>query len=372
MRSCVSAKLMGSDGGVVSVLRSISLGCVAVLLSVSWLGCGGNGGGGTGRTVGGGSGTTSFLLVTDATANKVLSSSISTSGSLASTGSGTTETQPTGIAVASNKFVLAANTATTTVNSFTLSTSGALTANGNGAFAAGLNPVSIIMAPTGDKLVVANSGSNSLSVQAIDTAGNLTQLNSLGITATPRSMIFVGTTFYVSTTNGIFGYQIINNIITPLALAGASGTNYSALASTNGVLYAADDTANVVRRYSIDSTTGALTLVGTATPTGTAPVAMLFDSTSTYLYVVNRGSGNVSQFVRDSTGALSSIGTITTGGNLPTAIALDSVNLFMFVPNSGSGTVAVFKPSSANGTLAAVGTPVSMGTQPVGVAVATP
>jgi 6-phosphogluconolactonase len=355
----------------VSVLRSASLGCIAILLSVTWLGCNGNGGGGTGRTIIV-PGSTSFLVVTDAATNKVLSSSINTSGNLTASGSGSTDAQPTGIAVAFSKFVLTANAGSTTANSFTLSTAGALTANGSGAFAAGLNPVALAVALTGGNIIIANSGSSTLSLETIDAAGNLTQLNSLGLSAPPRAVLFVGDSFYVSTTNGISGYQIIGNTITPLTFATISGTNYSALASAGGTLYAADDTANVVRRYTLEAN-GAMTLVGTATPTGSAPVAMTFDSTGKYLYVVNRDEGSVSEFSRDATtGALVLIGTISTGGNLPTAITIDPDNLLVFVPNSGSGTVSVFKPSSANGTLTAVGTPVSMGTQPVGVAIARP
>ena len=109
--------------------------------------------------------------------------------------------------------------------------------------------------------------------------------------------------------------------------------------------YVANQTANTISAFAIDSGTGFLTPVaGSPFPSnGSSPAGVAVDPNGTYLYAVNNGSNTVSIYrIDDATGTLSAAGIAVATGSGPAAVALDPTVRFLYVANSGADTVSAF------------------------------
>jgi 6-phosphogluconolactonase len=118
---------------------------------------------------------------------------------------------------------------------------------------------------------------------------------------------------------------------------------------------AGDDTISV---YSINSTTGALTAVGTPVPTGTSPYAIATRPDGQYLYVVNQISNNISVYAVNATsGALTAIpGSPFVAGMDPQALAFDPSGAYLYVANNGSDNLSAYAVNGSTGALAPLST----------------
>lgn len=107
-----------------------------------------------------------------------------------------------------------------------------------------------------------------------------------------------------------------------LAIATSGSTSY---------LLAAETVTNGVRVFAINSSSGNFTEVsGSPFSTGTAPDAVLVDSTDTYVYVANRSAGTISGFTLGSSGTLTSIsGSPFSTGSLPVALVEDNSDTYV-------------------------------------------
>jgi 6-phosphogluconolactonase (cycloisomerase 2 family) len=122
-----------------------------------------------------------------------------------------------------------------------------------------------------------------------------------------------------------------------------------------------------VSMYTLDATTGALTSIGTIAA-GTEPVSVVADPAGQFAYVANFQSNNVSMYSIDATtGALTSIGTIAAGTN-PDSVAVDPAGKFAYVSNNGSNNVSMYTINSTTGALTSVGM-IAAGQFPTSVAV---
>jgi YVTN family beta-propeller protein len=133
----------------------------------------------------------------------------------------------------------------------------------------------------------------------------------------------------------------------------ADVTNVLVTCSSAGSLaFVANQTANTISAYIIDTSTGYLTPV-TGSPfasTGVAPIAATVDPNGTYLYVANNSSDTVSVYtINTTTGVLTSNGLIATG-NGPIAIAIDPTDAFMYVANVNDDTVSAYTLSNGTAT----------------------
>lgn len=379
-------------------------------------GCGGDSGeGGLGGlgTIGGGEGTTAVVYVTNSGSNNVSGYTInpSTGGLAAIPGSPFVNVPaPSTIAVSSNGFfAYVANSQTNNVTVFRVGTNGALLLGE--ATPATPNPASVGTAPRAlaisrDSrfLYVANSGSDSVTVFSIGTAGVLTRVPPT--TANPNPVAAGGSApialttsspgrfLYVanSTSNTVTAFQIeTSGLLTQVPPAGpgtnpisVSGTGPTALAlSPNGqFLYVTNGASNTVTAFQV-ATSGLLTLVpptgsnpnpvstGGATPNGIAVA-----SNGAFLYIAN-GEGNVSTFAIGGNGLLTLVpvsGAIlnpTPAGSSPAAVTLSQDGQFLYVANRG-GSVSAYTITSGSGTLVPLtpllGNPFPAGTNPSAIA----
>ena len=173
--------------------------------------------------------------------------------------------------------------------------------------------------PTGRFAYVCNQDDGTVSVYVIDqTTGALTNTQQAQSGLRPRSVSIEPT--------GRFAYVVNYGVNPPNICQGtyAHGTGQGC----------------VVRAFSISQTTGALTSIGAndMLATGTNPIWSTIDPAGRVLYTVNINSNNVSAFLIDSTtGALSALGTYP-AGNGPISINVDPSGKFVYVPNVFDGS----------------------------------
>jgi len=201
-----------------------------------------------------------------------------TTGALTSIGTVAVEGFASSVAVdPSGKFVYVTTVSETSgsadsVSMYTInSTTGALASNGT--IAAGKDPASMVVDPSGKFAYVANSSSNDVSMYTIDaTTGALTSMGTIATGGDPVSVAV--------DPSGKFAYVV----------------NFD---------------SNDVSMYTINATTGALTSTGTIA--GPSPTSIAIHPSGKFAYVTNSATNDVSIYTIDAaTGALTLIGTIGT------------------------------------------------------------
>ncbi len=215
-------------------------------------------------------------------------------------------------------------------------------------FAAGLNPNSVTVDPSGKYAYVANYGAATISAYTINsTSGALTQIDANASTTT-----------------------IIDNFpagVRPASVAVDPSGKYA---------YSANHGTSDISAYMISSATGALTRIicgssgtsgcGTSDPANFAainqPTSVVADPSGQFVYVTNSASGivqNVSQYKIDLGGRLSPMIPSTVdalNGSGSIFITTDSIGKFVYVANEGDDNISQFQIEPLNGTLSLVNT----------------
>ena len=175
------------------------------------------------------------------------------------------------------------------VSAYTIGTTGALTEVVGSPFAAGINPYSVAVDPTGRFAYVANDGSNNVSAFTID-----------GVTGALAEI--AGSPF---STRGAFPESV-------------------AVDSTGRFAYVASEFHSNVTAYTIDGTTGALTQIAGSpfsTGTRTSPFSVTVDPTGQFAYTANRSTDYVTGFTIDgATGALTPMASGFQAGSRPQSV----------------------------------------------------
>jgi 6-phosphogluconolactonase len=150
--------------------------------------------------------------------------------------------------------------------------------------------------------------------------------------------------FYYS----IYEYSISpNGTLAPLSpnfvIAPSSAYNFTA--APNGFLYTVNGPGTITAFW-IDESTGQVANAGSF-PSGTDgegnPHSIAFSPTGTYAYAANSSDNSVTQFtVNASTGALTMNGPDVPTGQSPCQVAMDPSGKFVFVTNSFDGTISQF------------------------------
>jgi YVTN family beta-propeller protein len=270
-------------------------------------------------------------------------------------------------------------------------TTGTLTSIGS-PIPADFGPHSVAVDPMGKFVYVANDGAievNSGSVFAYSlnaTTGALTFTGTIngacaGLCA-PWSVVVhpSGKFAYVANEGGfaptgvsMFTIDTTTGALTSIGTIAAGGRAISvAVDPTGKFAYVATESdppgsAGNVSMYTINASTGALTSIGTI-PAGTDPTSVAEDPTGKFAYVTNSGSNDISMFtINTSTGALTSTGMIAAGTS-PASVAVDPMGKFAYVVNSGSNDVSMYTISATTGVLTSMGR-IPAGTAPTSVAV---
>jgi 6-phosphogluconolactonase len=293
--------------------------------------------------------------------------------------------------------------ANTTISAYVVTQSnGALTGNGN-SIGTGSGPTAIAMTPAANALFVLNSGSNNISSYSIDSAGGLTAISTTTPTGkrpaglatdTGGKFLFVAnqlsSDISVYAINGTGLTQVPGSPFTtiPAGYSYPNGTLPAAVAvSKSGkFLYVANQLANFVSAFSINTTSGALTALGVPFyNVGIAPSGLGVTPNGGFLYVANAGadSNNISAFaicdlvvtscnnVNNPDGTLTPVaGSPFPAGLGPVDIAFDPGFNFAYVVDRGSNQISQYAYGPGDGALIPLspGT-ISTGLTPVSIAV---
>ena len=121
--------------------------------------------------------------------------------------------------------------------------------------------------------------------------------------------------------------------------------------------YVANSGSNDISAYTIDSTTGALSLViGSPFTAGYWPYLVAVDPSGKFVYAPNNHSNDISAYTIDSaTGALSPVsGSPFAAGNAPFGLAVDPSGKFVYVTNLISDDIYGYTIDSTTGALSPV------------------
>ncbi len=240
------------------------------------------------------------------------------------------------------------------VSAYTIdSSTGALRAVAGSPFAAGIEPYSVTVDPSGQFAYVANAGDDTVSAYTINSSTG-------ALRAVAGSPFAAGIEPHSVTVDPSGRFAYVANYCFP-----CSQGNVSA--------------------YTINRSTGALRAVsGSPFADGPGPNSVTVDPSGRFVYVTNYcdgcSAGNVSAYtINNSTGALRAVsGSPFAAGNNPNSVTVDPSGRFAYVanacdssPDCSAGDVSAYTINSSTGALSAVaGSPFAAGTNPISVAIA--
>lgn len=167
---------------------------------------------------------------------------------------------------------------------------------------------------------------------------------------------------YVGSGDGKISVYRLNGTTGGVTLASSidAGTNPSFLAfdSKRRFLYAVNEgNPGAVASFSINPSTGALTLLNRVSSQGAGPAHLSVDRTGKWVMVANYTGGTVAVLPVQADGSLGSATDVESPGVNPHLIAADPSNGAALVPCKGSNLVAQFLLDPAAGTLTANSVP---------------
>lgn len=278
----------------------------------------------------------------------------------------------------SSKFVYVANESENDISLFTIDSAIGSLHEVLPRTATGLTPVSLTMDSAGNFLYALNQVSGNISVYSINSGtGALAAVTGSPFTTFPNSTAFAITPsakfLYVLNTNlaAVFAYTITSGVLAPVStipVQVGNGPQALAVDPAETFVYVANSIDNTVSVLSINSNSGALTLLGSY-PTGTLPISII--ALDSYLYVANQGSSNVSVFsIAATTGVLTQvINSPFSAGSAPSFLVLDPNNLFVYVGSQMARTITAFSINTTTGAIATTSQSAAIAASPASMSV---
>lgn len=322
-------------------------------------------------------------------------------GGATSTGSASSNSTPSAnnpsACSATSKFAYVSNSGSNNISVLNFnSATGALTTTTSGTFSpytSAVNPVSVVIDPTCRFAYVPSNSSNNISAYAINSStGALSQIaGSPLVTSTPNSIAIdpTGKYLYVANYNShnVSAYTIDTSTGALTQITG-SPFSVSSVPSTYPSYVAVDPNGRFlyvviinygISAYSINSTTGALSLVAGspfANGSGSASAGgITINASGNIAYVADGNSATVNNVYAYSinaiTGVLTQIvGSPVAAGSYATSVTIDPTGKFAYVPNALSNTVSVYTINSLTGVMSQIpGSPFATGTYPTSASI---
>jgi 6-phosphogluconolactonase (cycloisomerase 2 family) len=295
-------------------------------------------------------------------------------GDILATKAGGPAIAPVHMSVSATIYAYATNFDDSSVSQYVLdATTGALSPLATPKVAAGNNPFSISVEPSGEYVYVSNWLSNSVSQYRIGDNGSLSPIGTGTVTVglQPNAVTIDHANRFAYVTNlgesTISQFKIgLDGALAPLSGPPvATGTNPATLIvdPTNKFAYVGNFGANAanppagpgtISQYSIGAD-GSLTpnTVAATVVSGSGPNSMAIDPTGKYLYVANLGDNNLGQYTINPDGTLVAMLTPTVAtGVRPFGVTIHPTGKFVYVANSTDNTISQY---SVNTTGPAIG-----------------
>jgi 6-phosphogluconolactonase (cycloisomerase 2 family) len=135
---------------------------------------------------------------------------------------------------------------------------------------------------------------------------------------------------------------------------------------TTGTAYVTLPSINSVAAFRVDSSANFTGIIGSPFTAGSSPTSVLVHPSTHFVYVVNRGSNNISLFTPDTrTGTLTEVMPRTPTGVDPVSMIMDANGGFIYAVNQASNSISVYSVNSSSGALTEItGSPFATPLQP--------
>jgi len=198
--------------------------------------------------------------------------------------------------------------------------------------------------------------------------------------------------YTINPSSGALTQIDLNGASAGMDIATGSGPYSVTVDPTGHFAYVANTGTDTLSAYSINVSTGALTLLTdvnagiagnqTSIATGDFPISITIHPSGKFAYTVNQGGGGgtgntISAYSINASGALAAIdadgatgtqASIATG-TTPYAITVDPLGKFAYVANNASNTVSAYTIDPITGALTSAGAAVAAGTNPSSIAI---
>jgi 6-phosphogluconolactonase (cycloisomerase 2 family) len=143
-------------------------------------------------------------------------------------------------------------------------------------------------------------------------------------------------------------------LLVSLGLTSCSNTSTTTGTSGLGYVWVVAQGDTSVTFYSMNLTTGQLTINSTnpAATTGRLPSAVIIAPSGKAMFIANTNGNSVSSYTINSDGTLTAAGSAMATGQAPVSLAIDPSGKFLYVANQGNSTISIFSISGT--TLSAV------------------
>ena len=275
--------------------------------------------------------------------------------------------------VTATVYAYATNFDADTVSQYVLGSNGSLTPLSVPAVAAGHQPFSISVEPTGEYVYVSNFTSSSISQYRIGADGTLSPIGSgtvdSGIQPNAVTIDHADRFAYVANLgeSTLSQYKIgLDGALIPLSSPKvASGPNPAAITvdPTNHFAYAANFASaqlapppgpSTISQYSIGADGSLSPMSAPTIACGSGPNSLMVDPSGKYLYVANLGDGNVGQYTINTDGSLAPMTPPTVmssagAGAKPFSLAIDPTGSFVYVANQAADKISQYRIGTNGG-----------------------
>jgi len=276
------------------------------------------------------------------------------------------------------RYAYVANNGDGTISQYTL-VAGLLTAMSPATASAGNNPQSIVIDPTGRYAYGANDGDGNVSQYTIGSTGALTAMSPATVPSGsyPQSIAVdpTGRYVYVANADGTISQYSIGpggllSAMSPATVTAGSDPQCIAVDPTGRFAYVANGIDDTLSEYSIGASGGLSAMSPATVATDVDPEAVIVDPTGRYVYVANE-VGTISQYTVGAGGTLTAMNPATVqAGTAPQSITVDRTGHYLYVANDGDNTVSQFAIGAGGGLSSSTSAIVSTGSGPYSITTA--
>jgi 6-phosphogluconolactonase (cycloisomerase 2 family) len=257
--------------------------------------------------------------------------------------------------------------------------SGVLTALSGSPYAAGPAVQALAIHPSKKFLYAANSGESDISLFTLDATGAPTEVTPRTVVGTSPSLMEMdpgGAFLYVASSGSNGSISAFSIDSSSGALTVVAGSPFSIgifplnmkLSPSGGFLYvtgATSGTTGVIEAFAV--TAGVLTVLNTSPfVTGPSPYGLAIDPAGAHLYTANTLGNSISEFTINSDGSLTQLAGSPIGQTYlsPLALLVDPSGKYLYGANEGSSNLGAYAIGSDGSLTLLTNSPFVTGAQP--------